>query len=67
LNNDKAAAPIEVKEVQVEASIRLETIATLNEPVAEMSADEYKAMIELAKNAGPDECEMWILIRNIKY
>jgi hypothetical protein len=28
----------------------------LNEPVAvEMSADEYKAMIELAKNAGPDE------------
>jgi ribonucleoside-diphosphate reductase alpha chain len=60
LNNDKAAAPIEVKEqVQVEASIRLETIATLNEPVAvEMSADEYKAMIELAKNAGPDECEM---------
>jgi ribonucleoside-diphosphate reductase alpha chain len=41
------------------ASIRLETIATLNEPVAvEMSADEYKAMIELAKNAGPDECEM---------
>jgi hypothetical protein len=31
----------------------------LNEPVAvEMSADEYKAMIELAKNAGPDECEM---------
>jgi ribonucleoside-diphosphate reductase alpha chain len=64
LNNDKAAAPIEVKEqVQVEASIRLETIATLNEPVAvEMSADEYKAMIELAKNAGP-ECEMWILIR----
>jgi hypothetical protein len=33
--------------------IRLETIATLNEPVAvlRMSADEYKAMIELAKNA----------------
>jgi PHD/YefM family antitoxin component YafN of YafNO toxin-antitoxin module len=46
------------EQVQVEASIRLETIATLNEPVAvEMSADEYKAMIELA-NAGPDECEM---------
>jgi ribonucleoside-diphosphate reductase alpha chain len=59
LNNDKAAAPIEVKEqVQVEASIRLETIATLNEPVAvEMSADEYKAMIDYKKNAGPDECE----------
>ncbi|MDG2431424.1 ribonucleoside-diphosphate reductase subunit alpha [Flavobacterium sp.] len=62
LNNDKAAAPIEVKErVQVQASARLESIATLNEPVAvgvEMTADEYKAMIELAKNAGPDECEM---------
>jgi ribonucleoside-diphosphate reductase alpha chain len=33
-----------------------------------MSADEYKAMIELAKNAGPDECEMCGSIRNkIKY
>jgi hypothetical protein len=32
-----------------------------------MSADEYKAMIELAKNAGPDECEMWILRNKIKY
>jgi hypothetical protein len=29
----------------------------LNEP-AEMNADEYRAMIELAKNAGPEECEM---------
>jgi ribonucleoside-diphosphate reductase alpha chain len=60
LNNDKAAAPIEVKEqAQVQAPTRLESIATLNEPVGvEMSADEYKAMIELAKNAGPDECEM---------
>jgi ribonucleoside-diphosphate reductase alpha chain len=27
------------------------------EPVA-MNADEYRAMIELAKNAGPDDCEM---------
>jgi ribonucleoside-diphosphate reductase alpha chain len=23
-----------------------------------MSAEEYRAMIELAKNAGPDDCEM---------
>jgi hypothetical protein len=23
-----------------------------------MNADEYRAMIELAKNAGPEECEM---------
>lgn len=60
LNNDKAAAPIEVKEqVQVQTPVRPEPVATLNEPTAvEMSADEYKAMIELAKNAGPDECEM---------
>jgi ribonucleoside-diphosphate reductase alpha chain len=28
-------------------------------PVAvEMSSEEYRAMIELAKNAGPDDCEM---------
>jgi hypothetical protein len=26
-----------------------------------MNADEYRAMIELAKNAGPEECEMWIV------
>jgi ribonucleoside-diphosphate reductase alpha chain len=60
LNNDKAAAPIEVKEqVQVQTPVRPEPVATLNEPTAvEMSADEYKAMIELAKNAGPDECEV---------
>jgi ribonucleoside-diphosphate reductase alpha chain len=60
LNNDKAAAPIEVKEqVQVQTPARLETIASLDEPVGvQMSADEYRAMIELAKNAGPDECEM---------
>jgi ribonucleoside-diphosphate reductase alpha chain len=29
------------------------------EPVnATMTAEEYRAMIELAKNAGPDDCEM---------
>jgi ribonucleoside-diphosphate reductase alpha chain len=48
LNNDKKAEPIEVKE---------QLVAVENEAV-EMTAEEYKAMIELAKNAGPDECEM---------
>jgi ribonucleoside-diphosphate reductase alpha chain len=50
LNNDKKAEPIEVKEqpVLVEAEV----------VEAAMSSEEYRAMIELAKNAGPDECEM---------
>jgi ribonucleoside-diphosphate reductase alpha chain len=56
LNNDKKAEPVEVIE-QVFLTKRLETIAVLNEPV-EMSPEEYRAMIEMAKNAGPDECEM---------
>ena len=56
LNNDKAAAPIEVKEPQVEVK-KVEAIAVLEEP-AEMTAEEYRAMIELAKNAGPEDCEM---------
>ena len=55
LNNDKKAEPIEVQEQPVIE--RLESIAVLNEPV-EMTADEYKAMIELAKSAGPEDCEM---------
>ena len=54
LNNDKKAEPIEVQE---QPAARLETIAVLDEP-AEMSAEEYRAMVEMAKNAGPDECEM---------
>ena len=56
LNNDKVAAPIEVQEQHVEDK-KVETIAVVEEP-AEMTAEEYRAMIELAKNAGPDECEM---------
>jgi ribonucleoside-diphosphate reductase alpha chain len=55
LNNDKKVEPIEVKAQPIQE--RLEAIAVLNEP-AEMNADEYRAMIELAKNAGPEECEM---------
>jgi ribonucleoside-diphosphate reductase alpha chain len=51
LNNDKKAEPIEVKSQPV--SLALEPV----EPVA-INADEYRAMLELSKNAGPDECEM---------
>jgi ribonucleoside-diphosphate reductase alpha chain len=62
LNNDKKAEPIEVEEQPVaevaEPVIeKLQPIAVLNEPV-EMSAEEYRAMIEMAKNAGPEDCEM---------
>ena len=56
LNNDKKAEPIEVQE-QPAVVARLETIAVLDEP-AEISAEEYRAMIEMAKNAGPEDCEM---------
>jgi len=61
LNNDKKAEPIEVQE-QPAAEINaitepLQPIAVLNELV-EMTAEEYRAMIEIAKNAGPDDCEM---------
>jgi ribonucleoside-diphosphate reductase alpha chain len=55
LNNDKKAEPLEVKEPSAEQV--LQPIAVLNESV-EMSADEYRAMIEMAKNAGPEDCEM---------
>jgi ribonucleoside-diphosphate reductase alpha chain len=51
LNNDKKAEPIEIKSQPV--AIAVEAV----EPAA-MSAEEYRAMIELAKNAGPDDCEM---------
>jgi len=56
LNNDKKAEPLEVKEPADEQQI-LQPIAVLDEPT-EMSLEEYRAMIEMAKNAGPDECEM---------
>ena len=56
LNNDKKAEPLEVKEQVVEQKV-LQPIAELNEPV-EMTKEEYKAMIDLARNAGPEECEM---------
>ncbi len=55
LNNDKKAEPIEVKEQPVVQ--KLESIVVLNEPV-EMTQEEYKAMLERARNAGPEDCEM---------
>jgi ribonucleoside-diphosphate reductase alpha chain len=51
LNNDKKAEPIEVKSQP--AAVAVEAV----EPVA-INEEEYRAMLELAKNAGPDDCEM---------
>ena len=53
VNNDKIAEP----EAVVELEVKEQPIAVLNEPV-EMTAEEYRAMIEQARNAGPEECEM---------
>ena len=55
LNNDKKAEPIQ----NIQPKEQLEVVQAV-EPVttAAMSAEEYRAMIELAKNAGPDDCEM---------
>jgi len=49
LNNDKVADPIEIKKV--------EAIAVLEEPV-EMTTEEYRAMIEMARNSASEDCEM---------
>ena len=53
VNNDKIAEP----EAVVELEVKEQPVAVLNEPV-EMTAEEYRAMIEQARNAGPEECEM---------
>jgi ribonucleoside-diphosphate reductase alpha chain len=53
LNNDKKAEPVEVVEVEAKE----QPVAVVNEAV-EMTAEEYKAMIELARNSGPEDCEM---------
>jgi ribonucleoside-diphosphate reductase alpha chain len=50
LNNDKKADPIEVKEQPI--------LVTSDIEVKPMTNEEYKVMIELAKNAGPEDCEM---------
>jgi ribonucleoside-diphosphate reductase alpha chain len=44
LNNDKKAEPLAVVEVAANS--------------IEMTKEEYRTMIELAKNAGPEDCEM---------
>jgi ribonucleoside-diphosphate reductase alpha chain len=53
VNNDKKAEP----ETVVELEVKEQPVAVLNEAV-EMTAEEYRAMIEQARNAGPEECEM---------
>jgi len=50
LNNDKKAEPTPEVAAAVEVAEPNET--------GEMSAEDFKAMIELARNAGPDDCEM---------
>jgi ribonucleoside-diphosphate reductase alpha chain len=51
LNNDKKAEPTnEVAPLAVEVVAANET--------GEMSAEDFQAMIERARNAGPDDCEM---------
>jgi ribonucleoside-diphosphate reductase alpha chain len=52
LNNDKKAEPT----VQQTEAVGVE-VQTPNE-TGEMTAEDFKAMIELARNAGPDDCEM---------
>jgi ribonucleoside-diphosphate reductase alpha chain len=49
LNNDKKAEPTPEPEV-VEVFAPNET--------GEMTAEDFKAMVEKARNAGPDDCEM---------
>jgi ribonucleoside-diphosphate reductase alpha chain len=56
LNNDKKAAPVEVKE-KLATEQNLKLITVLDEPT-DVSLEQYKAMIELARNAGPEDCEM---------
>jgi ribonucleoside-diphosphate reductase alpha chain len=53
VNNDKIAEP----ETVVELEVKEQPVAVLNEAV-EMTAEEYRAMIEQARNAGPEDCEM---------
>ena len=52
LNNDKKAEPT----AQLAEPVAVEVIAP-NE-TGEMTAQDFKAMIEQARNAGPDDCEM---------
>ena len=49
LNNDKKAEPIAEPKV-------LEVVAPVES--GEMTAEDFKAMVERARNAGPEDCEM---------
>ncbi|HEU4496074.1 MAG TPA: ribonucleoside-diphosphate reductase subunit alpha, partial [Flavobacterium sp.] len=51
LNNDKKAEALP----EIKAKPKL---SPAEAEVVEMTAAEYRSMIELAKNAGPDDCEM---------
>lgn len=52
LNNDKKAEPT----AQVPEPVAVEVVAP-NE-TGEMTTEDFKAMIDQARNAGPDDCEM---------
>jgi len=52
LNNDKKAEPT----AQVHEPVAVEVVAP-NE-TGEMTAEDFAAMVERARNAGPDDCEM---------
>jgi len=52
LNNEKKAEPT----AQTPEAVGVEVQAP-NE-TGEMTAEDFKAMIDLARNAGPDDCEM---------
>ena len=52
LNNDKKAEPT----AQVAEPVAVEVVAPTEN--GEMTAEDFKAMVELARNAGPDDCEM---------
>ncbi|MBW4359452.1 ribonucleoside-diphosphate reductase subunit alpha [Flavobacterium taihuense] len=52
LNNDKKEEVIPDSKPQARVLEAVEVVET------QMTAEEYRVMIELAKNAGPDDCEM---------
>ena len=52
LNNDKKAEPT----AQLAEPVAVEVVAP-NE-TGEMTAEDFKAMVDQARNAGPDDCEM---------
>lgn len=54
LNNDKKAEPIEVLQQEVKEPVA----SPVETQTVEMTPEEYREMIEMAKNAGPEDCEM---------